>query len=395
MDLRGAKGVQTGPGSHQYNYFSSTAPVSWPVRVGAVPTLASAFQPRIALRQAVDTARADHTTVVLTQVLTGGGGVGKTQLAASYAAQALADRTDLVIWANAIETEQVVDLYAQAARRLQAPGATGEDAETDARALLDWLATTPRTWLIVLDDITDPKSLSPWWPVPSPNGSGHVLATTRRREAAMSGGGRTVIEVDTYTPAEADAYLKMRLTAADAAHLLDTRTSDVADELGRLPLALSHAAAYMINEDVSCTDYLQRFADHQSRLTDLLPEEADTEGYGRQVTTALLLALDAAQQCKPLGLAVPAMRLVAYLDPAGHPQTLWATTPVINYLTAHRIPHPKYQPSSRPQRTGPRGQPRPGPRSPTPPPPLCPDHLQSGQRPPGRTHSRPHSPRHP
>ncbi|WP_445517318.1 tetratricopeptide repeat protein [Streptomyces sp. NEAU-174] len=340
IDLRGAQFVQTGAGSQQYNYISPTTCVSWPLRVGAVPTLATAFQPRTAVRQAVDAARTGHTTIVLAQVLTGGGGVGKSQLAASYAAQALTDRTDLVIWANATETEQVIDLYAQAARRIQAPGTTGDHAENDARAFLDWLATTPRTWLIVLDDITDPQTLGPWWPAPSPHGNGHVLATTRRREAALSGGGRAVIEVDTYTPAEANAYLETRLTEADAAHLLDPQASAVADELGRLPLALSHAAAYMINEDVTCTDYLQRLTDHQSHLTDLLPEEADTESYGRQVTAALLLALDAAQRCKPTGLALPAMRLAAYLDPAGHPQTLWTTTSITHYLTTHRTPDP-------------------------------------------------------
>ncbi|MFE9068488.1 tetratricopeptide repeat protein, partial [Streptomyces violaceusniger] len=318
----------------------TAALVSWPVRVGAVPALATAFQPRTAVREAVDTARVGHTTVVLTQVLTGGGGVGKSQLAASYAAQALTDAIDLVLWANATETEQVVALYAQAARRIQAPGAMGEDAETDARAFLDWLATTPRTWLVVLDDITDPKALGPWWPAPSLGGSGQVLATTRRRDAVLSGGGRALVEVDIYTPAEARAYLDARLTDADVSHLLDTSTTAVADELGWLPLALSHAAAYMINEDVTCTDYLQRLTDRQSRLTDLLPEEADAEGYGRQVTAALLMALDAAQQCKPTGLAVPTMRLAAYLDPAGHPQTIWSTSAVTNYLTAHRTPPP-------------------------------------------------------
>ncbi|MFE2159911.1 tetratricopeptide repeat protein [Streptomyces lydicus] len=337
MDLRGAQGVQTGAGSHQYNYFSPAPAVSWPVRVGAVPTLASAFQPRTAVRKAVDAARASHTTVVLTQVLTGGGGVGKSQLASFYATQALTDGTDLVIWTNATDAEQVIGLYARAARRIHVPGAAGQDAETDAQAFLDWLATTSHSWLVVLDDVTDPQALARWWPNPSPTGNGHVLATTRRRDAILSGGGRAVIEVDTYSPQEALSYLHSRLTDAGAAHLLDVGTTAVAEELGRLPLALSHAGAYMINEDVSCSDYLQRLTDHQSRLQDLLPPDADSEGYGRHVTAALLLTLDAAQQCRPVGLALPALRLAACLDPAGHPKVLWTTTAITDYLTAHRL----------------------------------------------------------
>lgn len=59
-------------------------PLHWPVRLGSVPVLASAFQDRSSVRDRIDQARAGHTTVVLAQVLSGGGGVGKTQLAAAY-----------------------------------------------------------------------------------------------------------------------------------------------------------------------------------------------------------------------------------------------------------------------------------------------------------------------
>ncbi|MFD0069316.1 hypothetical protein, partial [Streptomyces sp. NPDC127574] len=62
--------------------------VRWPLRVGAVPPLASSFQPRPSLRVLVEVARADGQDVVLAQpaesgrVLVGEGGVGKSQLAA-------------------------------------------------------------------------------------------------------------------------------------------------------------------------------------------------------------------------------------------------------------------------------------------------------------------------
>ena len=104
--------------------------------------------------------------MVLTQVLSGGGGVGKSQLAASCAGQAVRDRTDLVVWADASVSGGVIAAYAQAAARVQAPGRTGKqgDAEADARAFLDWAAVTGRSWLVVLDDITDPAQAAAWWP---------------------------------------------------------------------------------------------------------------------------------------------------------------------------------------------------------------------------------------
>ncbi|MFE4998622.1 hypothetical protein ACFRH4_46615 [Streptomyces mirabilis] len=160
-------------------YAAPRPPVAWPLRVGTVPQLASAFQPRPNLRERIDQARAGHTTVVLTQVLSGGGGVGKSQLAATYAHQALAAGTELVVWVNAAETEQIITGYAAAAHRVQAPGAAGQDAEADARAFLDWLAATPRSWLIVLDDLTDLEAIGQWWPPPSAAEDGRVLATSQ------------------------------------------------------------------------------------------------------------------------------------------------------------------------------------------------------------------------
>ncbi|MER5465557.1 tetratricopeptide repeat protein [Streptomyces sp. NPDC002668] len=311
-------------------------PVPWPVQVGTVPALASAFQPRAALRERIDHTRAGDAAAVRAHVLTGGGGVGKTQLAAAYARQALDTGTELLVWVSAADTEEVTATYSRAAALVQARGAYGEVAEVDARAFLEWLATTARSWLVVLDDITDLDGIAPWWPSPSQSGKGRVLATTRRRDAVLSGSGRTVVHVDTYSLEEATAYLRDRLNDAGAAHLLDDQAAPLAEELGRLPLALGYSAGYMINEDVACAQYRQAFANRNSRLERLFPPGADTEGYGRQVAVALLLSLDAAQSSKPVGLAVPAMHLAALLDPAGHPEALWGCAEVIRYLTEHR-----------------------------------------------------------
>ncbi|WP_328958159.1 tetratricopeptide repeat protein [Kitasatospora purpeofusca] len=321
---------------NQYLPSSAPGPVVRPVRVGTVPPLASAFQPRPGLREEIDRARERHATVVLTQVLSGGGGVGKSQLAAAYAWQAHAGGVAVLVWVNAAESAQIVAAYATAAQRVGAPGADGQDAEDDAGAFLDWLAVTERSWLVVLDDLTDLEGAQRWWPRPPVGSNGRVLATTRRRDALVTGSGRAVVDIGTYTRTEALEYLGERFTAADAPHLLDDQAEDLVEALGRLPLALAHAAAYMINDDVGCTAYLGLFTGRASRLAALLPPGADTDGYGRQVTTSLLLALDAAEHREPAGLATPAIRLAAHLDPAGHPDTVWATEAVTQYLTAHR-----------------------------------------------------------
>uniref|UniRef100_UPI003D71159E NB-ARC domain-containing protein n=1 Tax=Streptomyces sp. bgisy029 TaxID=3413771 RepID=UPI003D71159E len=317
---------------HTHHTTSPSGEVLWPVEVGPVPALATAFQPRGALRRHIDAARARTTTVVLTQVLSGGGGVGKTQLVAACAADALTDSVDLVIWVTATEQQQVITQYAQAAARIHLPGATGKDPQSDARALLDWLATTDRRWLIVLDDITDPVPITPWWPT-SRTGTGHVLATTRLKDARLTGGNRTRIDVDVYTPEEAVAYLTLRLAHDHTAHLLDDQAPALAQALGHLPLALSHAAAYMVNEDLTCTQYLAHF--RRTRLEHALPDTADAEGYGREITATLLLALEATDRDARGSLARSVLHLTALLDPAGHPRAFWTASAALTHVTPH------------------------------------------------------------
>ncbi|QKW48204.1 tetratricopeptide repeat protein [Streptomyces buecherae] len=323
-------------------------PLEWPIRLGSVPVLASAFQARSAVRDRIDRARDGHATVVLAQVLSGGGGVGKTQLAAAYAHQALVDGVDLVVWVDASDIEQVLARYAHAAHAVEAASdrLLGKSVESDAGLFLQWLATTRRSWLIVLDDLTEPEAMQAWWPPSSAFGCGRVVATTRRHGAVLSGGGRAVVDIDTYSAEEVEAYLHERLSSAHADHLLDAQAVVLAETLGFLPLALSHAAAFMVNEDVPCAEYLRRFNDSAARLDDLLPREADTEGYGRQVAAALLLSLDVAQASEPVGLAVPVMRLAAVLGPAGHPRSLWASDAVVRYLSTQRTTPPDGAPTA-------------------------------------------------
>jgi len=253
-------------------------------------------------------------------------------LAAWYAHQAVSAKTDLVLWINAAQPGAVVGRYAQAASRVQAPGVDGS-VDGNARAFLEWLMHTKRSWLIVLDDISDLEAMGEWWPSRQ-TGNGWVLATTRRRDAVLSDGGRGVIDVDVYTSAESLSYLSERLTTAGSAHLLDSGCEPLTAALEHLPLAFSLAAAYMIDQDVTCQDYLGLFS-QRLRLEDVLPPADGSKSHNRQIAVTLLLAMDSVTSVDPLGLAMPMLQLAAMLDPAGHPDAFWATAPVIRYLTAH------------------------------------------------------------
>ncbi|MET9459926.1 hypothetical protein ABZY05_33375 [Streptomyces canus] len=271
-----AAGAALGPNARVVNRTTINNNVrpemGWPLRVGAVPPLASSFLPRTALRALVETARDPGQDVEFGEateagrVLAGEGGVGKSQLAASYY---LRSSADLAVWTTAKGgIARLVADFAETARRLQAPGAEGENEEADARALLEWLRGTERSWLVVIDDVDDLDAVLPWWPHPHPRG--WVLATTRRRKAL--GAGRTRIDVGAFTAAESDSYLHERApglpTHPGACAEHECPAAPIGQLLGYLPLALSHAAAYLLNNtDVTPGAYARMLAERRAPPT--------------------------------------------------------------------------------------------------------------------------------
>lgn len=158
-DARGAQDVQSGEGNLQINIYAESRSVVWPHQVGSVPLLADCYQQRereaVRLDEAVSTG-----TVVLTQVLSGLGGVGKTQLAAGYARRIWAQQgVELLVWATASSRAAVQVTYARAAADIG--GLPVQDVERATEWFLGWLQTTNRAWLVVLDDVADPAARTP------------------------------------------------------------------------------------------------------------------------------------------------------------------------------------------------------------------------------------------
>ncbi|MCF0082283.1 tetratricopeptide repeat protein [Streptomyces lomondensis] len=279
----------------------------------------------------------DGGATVLTQVVaTGGGGVGKTQLAAHTFLRARDEGIQLLLWVNAMSRESIVSTFAQA-RIETSPGALhAQSADVLCDRFLDWLSTTRTTWLIVLDDVSDPADLVGLWPE---GPAGRVLVTTRRRDCAPAGARQ--ITVDVFTPEEAHAYLLRRLGTPGAQdthpQVLDEAAA-LADDLGRLPVALAQAAGVIRNQGITCAQYRTSFAQRSQRLDHLFPRDASADGYAHTVATTWSLAVDRADQLPPNGLARPALYVAAVLDPNGAPDSIWSAESVRRFLAATRFP---------------------------------------------------------
>ncbi|WP_127500974.1 tetratricopeptide repeat protein [Actinoplanes solisilvae] len=290
-----------------------------PVVLGALPRLADAYQ-----RRAFDEAFADGRVVVLT----GLGGVGKTQLAAGHAVEALGGgAVDVLVWVDAAERDSVVSGLAAAARELT--GVVDSDQQRGAVRLIEWTRRSAR-WLVVLDNVTSPDDLRGLWPSPAP--SGRIVVTSRRRDAVLTENQRVVIDVDVFTVDEAVSYLRAKLPAGICAD-----PAALAADLGNLPLALAQAAAYMSDRGIDCDTYRRRFADSRRQLTRLFPKDAGpSDDYASTVTATWSLSVGLADTLDPLGVASPLLNLLAFLAPTGVPQPLLTDRAVLAYVSAHR-----------------------------------------------------------
>ena len=200
-----------------------------------LPRVVAHFTGRDDLLAQLDVALSQRRAGVITQTISGLGGVGKTQLAAAYVA-AHHDEFDIAAWVRA-EDGGIADL-ADLAVALALP-VVGRTPPERAGDVLVFLSNTDRRWLLVFDNAPGPQALAG---LPS-SGRGRVLVTSRHRGGYDAFGAE--LAVDVFDPSTARRYLLARSgrTGQEAGD-----ADAVAAALGYLPLALAHAGAYCASE---------------------------------------------------------------------------------------------------------------------------------------------------
>ncbi len=268
-----------------------------------LPTVAASFAGRKSELDALDAALGVADRVVITQAITGLGGVGKSQLAARYVHERT-DRYDIVAWIRA-QDGGIAEL-AELAAKLGQPG-EGLSPSERAQFALDRLSESRRPWLLVLDNVESAEQLDGLRPR---SGSGRVLVTSRDRALRQFG---PVLAVDVLDEATATAYLTKRAGRPDDADA----ARELAAALGHLPLALSHAAAYC-ESGTTFADYLALLGELPAReLFDSKPELS----YAQTIASTWKASMDAA--CSSAPLAVDVLEIAAHLGPDAIPKSLF------------------------------------------------------------------------
>jgi tetratricopeptide (TPR) repeat protein len=215
------------------------------------------------------------------QVISGMGGIGKTELAAQYVHSNI-DSYEIIWWIPAEHQDRVRDAFVRLGQRLELRQAGTDNArDRTVAAVLDTLQSDAwSSWLLVFDNAANPLDLQKY--MPASRTEGHVIITARQANwpsyAAADG-----IEISPFTVEESVSFLRhavptlaktdVNRPAEDARRVHEARR--LARMLGNLPIAVEHAAAYLAETGESVDEYLTRFAGNAHQLLSEQPADSD------------------------------------------------------------------------------------------------------------------------
>lgn len=215
------------------------------------------------------------------QVVSGMGGIGKTELATEYIHRNR-NAYQIIWWIRAEHLDRVRDALVKLDQRLKlGQAATDSGRDRTVAAVLETLQSGAwPSWLLVFDNAASPLDLQKYIPASRPNG--HVIITAREPNwpsyiVADS------VEVSPFTERESISFLRLTvpglreedgLTAAEDMRRA-SEAGRLARVLGHLPIAVEHAAAYLAEAGQSVEEYLTRFTENAHQLLSEQPADSD------------------------------------------------------------------------------------------------------------------------
>ena len=296
-----------------------------------------------------------------TQAISGLGGIGKTQTAVEYAYR-YRDDYRYVFWIRADTELELTNSYVTLAQTLNLPLKDAENQDETVRYVQLWLSRE-EGWLLIFDNADRPDLVQPFLPREI---TGHILVTSRAQDFQDLGIVQP-LEMETLSPQEAIAFLLNRtgrtdLVGAQALRPMqgmeplegnsDGRTilrtgsgpqtpnaggfevsegsdaadspeyqaaTDLAAELGYLPLALEQAAAYMVTNRVPFAAYLASY--RKQRLKRLEKARPKLGHYPDSIGTTWALNLKQVKKTAPA--AADLLNYCAFLHPDAIPFSLF------------------------------------------------------------------------
>ena len=243
--------------------------------------------------------------------LFGLGGVGKTQVAVEYVFK-YRSKYHSIFWISAAILADLQTGFQEIAEKTKCVTGTVDqkDAASTAKAVLRWLEQQT-SWLLVLDNLDEISIVNGYLPDIG-NGNGHLLITTRNRDP--TGIPAEGLEVEVFDSDDAVDLLLLRATGTKESQP-ETHSvgAEIVAELGYLPLAIEHAAAFIRQSLPDISKFLDIYSKSRKGFLEHVPKQ--NYAYSRAVAATFLLSFDAAKTINPN--AAELLTLFAFLNPDG------------------------------------------------------------------------------
>lgn len=191
-----------------------------------------------------------HTSIACTYVLSGLGGVGKTQIAIQYAHKY--KEKHLLIWMVNAETSSTIEQsFAALASQLKI-SFYDQPLHEKVKAALEYLRNN-RGWLLIFDNVEHPRDIRDYLV----DGGQHLITSRYIDWIELA----QVFPIDVFLEHEATTFLFNRLKSV---HVEEAK--ELAEELGYLPLALAQAASYIVKARLDVPEYLFEFREMRQQL---------------------------------------------------------------------------------------------------------------------------------
>ncbi|KAL6236379.1 hypothetical protein BDW75DRAFT_239330 [Aspergillus navahoensis] len=264
--------------------------------------------------------------------LFGLGGVGKSHIAIEFAHQIYTELQASVFWISASSIDRVREGY----NAIFDEHISDSDTKCDkAVRVKEWLQKEHNEWVLIIDNADETSLFEPYkqgkdgknqsiLELLPESQRGTILVTTRNRAAGVKftkGAANALIEVKPMTSEEAKLLIKSNVTDQI---LEESELDRLSELLGHLPLAIVQAAAFMQENSMSVSEYIELYNDSEETSMDLLCEPFETlgrdTGVPNAVATTLIVSIDQIKERDPK--AVEILQLIAFLDRNEVPKSL-------------------------------------------------------------------------
>lgn len=262
----------------------------------------------------------------------------KSQIAIEIAYQVHTELPHIsVFWIHANSIERFREGYHNIVDECDIPGRNEENC--DKMTLLKrWLEKEHRNWLLIIDNADEAslfsskaellrektgadQSILEYIPESS---HGSIVITTRNRASGAKftrNRSSDLVEVNTMTEDESSCLIRSTLTDHTPT---DGEIQELTGLLGQLPLALAQAAAFMQENVLTISEYIELYKENDETQMDLLSEPFETLGRDSRVpnavATTLIVSINQIKDRDPK--AIDILSLVAFVDQNDIPKSL-------------------------------------------------------------------------